>query len=287
MARNDDSTTFTLVFKKGLAERNRLPIEQVIKTLQEFQEMVREVGKQVQRRNGVERPDGDFGIELLASATGLVFRKGSLKANAAPTRDLVNAQETLHLIVDNVRSYAKPAVAVPDAEEATIARRMTRIGELQREARTELAVQVKTKEHRLQTATLTERAIVNLETMNAPQMKIAGLDLYGRLRQLNDRSRDDEGGEYFWGELVTDTDEIWRLRFKVGNLDDVLPLFRHQVYVAGNATYFGAANPRLEVHDIRPDADRDYLAAFDVMRGLGHDLFGDADGDELLQAMKG
>jgi hypothetical protein len=60
MPKTDDATTFTLIFRKGLADRNRLPIEQVIKTLQEFREMMREVGQQVQRRKGVENPDGDF-----------------------------------------------------------------------------------------------------------------------------------------------------------------------------------------------------------------------------------
>jgi hypothetical protein len=123
MARDDDATTFTLVFKNGLANRNRLPIEQVIGTLREFKEMVREVGVQVQRRNGADNPNGDFGIELLASTTGLVFRKGSLKANAAATRDIVNAQETLHLIVNNVRSYGKKAlIQSTDQEDAVIAR---------------------------------------------------------------------------------------------------------------------------------------------------------------------
>src|SRR5260370_35674805 len=124
MPKLDDAAIFTLVFSKGLADRNRLPIEQVIKTLQEFQEMVREVGKQVQRRNGVQSPDGDFGIELVASTTGIVFHKGSLKANGAATRDIVNGQETLHLILHNVRSYAKKGVARVEPEETAIGRRM-------------------------------------------------------------------------------------------------------------------------------------------------------------------
>ena len=228
MAKQGENTAFTLVFRKGLAERNRLPIEQVIKTLQEFQEMIREVGKQVQRRNGVENADGDFGIELLASSTGLVFRKGSLKANAAATRDLTNAQETLTLIYSNVRSFSKPPSGQLERTDAIIARRMYKIGELQREAKTELAVVVKIREQGTKTASLTERAIANLEAMSAPQMRVGGITLYGRLRQLNDRSKEEDGGKYFWGELHTETHEKWRLRFLSSDVGRILPMFRSQ-----------------------------------------------------------
>jgi hypothetical protein len=282
MAKQRENTTFTLVFRKGLAERNRLPIEQVIKTLQEFQEMIREVGRQVQRRNGVDNADGDFGIELLASTTGLVFRKGSLKANAAATRDLANAQETLTLIYSNVRSYSKPVIAQMEPTDAVIARRMYKIGELQREAKTELAVVLKINQQRT-----TEKAIVNLETVNAPQMRVGGLTLYGRLRQLNDRSKEEDGGKYFWGELHTDAHEKWRLRFQSSDVRRITPMFRSQVVVTGNATYFGAQSPRLDVSTIFPDPQRNYLDAFAELSATGGALFGDADSRDLLKELHG
>lgn len=287
MAKERENTAFTLVFRKGLAERNRLPIQQVIKTLQEFQEMIREVGQQVQRRNGVENADGDFGIELVASATGLVFRKGSLKANAAATRDLANAQETLTLIYSNVRSYSKPVAMQMEPASAVIARRMYKIGELQREAKTELAVVVRISEQRTKTATLTERAIANLETVNAPQMRVGGITLFGRLRQLNDRSKEDDGGKYFWGELHTDAHERWRLRFPSGDVGRITAMFRRQVVVTGNATYFGAQRPRLDVSTIFPDPHRNYLEAFAELSAAGNALFGDADSNDLLKELHG
>jgi hypothetical protein len=287
MAKQGENTAFTLVFRKGLAERNRLPIEQVIKTLQEFQEMIREVGKRVQRRNGVENADGDFGIELLASSTGLVFRKGSLKANAAATRDLPNAQETLTLIYSNVRSYAKPPSGQMEPTDAVIARRMYKIGELQREAKTELAVVVKISEQRTKTATLTEKALVNLETMSAPQMRVGGVTLYGKLRQLNDRSKEDDGGKFFWGELQTETHEKWRLRFPSSDVGRITSLFRSQVVVNGNATYFGTQSPRLDVSTIFPDPQRNYLDAFAELSAAGNALFGDADSSDLLKELYG
>jgi hypothetical protein len=71
-------TTFSVVFKKGMALKNRLPLSHVISTLRELDYMIREVGRKVQQENGRQEPDGDFGIELLAGATGLAFHKGSL-----------------------------------------------------------------------------------------------------------------------------------------------------------------------------------------------------------------
>jgi hypothetical protein len=198
----------------------------------------------------------------------------------------VNAQETLYLIVDNVRSYGNKALPqVGEPEEAAIARRMYKIGELQREAKTELAVQVKVNRERARTATLNERAIVRLETMNTPLMRVGGVTLYGRLRQLNDRSKDEDGGKYFWGELVTDASETWRIRFPSESVQRVLPLFRHQVCVFGDATYFGSKSPRLDVQDFHQDEERDYLAAFDSFRTTGEQLFGEVNSEELLKEL--
>jgi hypothetical protein len=53
----------------------------------------------------------------------------------------------------------------------------------------------------------------------------------------------------------------------------------------GNATYFGAKNPRLDVTGIFRDEERDYLAAFESMRECGREIFGDADADELKREL--
>jgi hypothetical protein len=54
--KHSDNAVFTIVFRKGLAERNRLPLEHVIRTLQELDEVIKEVGRQVQRERGRENP---------------------------------------------------------------------------------------------------------------------------------------------------------------------------------------------------------------------------------------
>ena len=66
MPRHSDAALFTIIFRKGLADRKRLPLAHVIRTLQEVDELIREVGRQVQKERGIENPTGDFGIELLA-----------------------------------------------------------------------------------------------------------------------------------------------------------------------------------------------------------------------------
>ena len=81
---------FSVVFDKGMAAKHRLPLSHVINTLRELDLLIRELGKTIQRANGVRTPDGDFGIELLANSSGFAFRKGSIESRAAITKDVAN-----------------------------------------------------------------------------------------------------------------------------------------------------------------------------------------------------
>lgn len=99
MAKRAEPVIFSIVFKDGVANQNRLPLSHVLATLQELDQMVKEVGRRIQRDNGVENPDGDFGIELLAGATGIAFRKGSVKASAAITRDVENGLRAVQSVI--------------------------------------------------------------------------------------------------------------------------------------------------------------------------------------------
>ncbi len=119
-------------------------------------------------------------------------------------------------------------------------------------------------------------------------MRVEGLQLFGRLRQLNDRSRTENTDGHFWGELVTDAGDVWRLRFSADLLSRVLPLFMKQVSITGDATYFGPAkNPRLAVRFVKADPERDYVKAFDAFRESGVELFGPAITEELLAELYG
>ena len=105
--RVNTNPVFSIVFSKGTADKHRLPLAHVLETLTEIAKMIREVGIQVQRANGVENPDGDFGIELLAGETGGAFYASSVKAQAAVTRDVKNGLETITRIFNVTNTVEK------------------------------------------------------------------------------------------------------------------------------------------------------------------------------------
>jgi hypothetical protein len=283
----DDAASLELVFQKGMADSHRLPIDQVIRTLQEFQELVREVGRRVQTKNGVENPDGDFGLQLVGNRAGMIFRKGSLKAGAVATRDVANAKRTFNLITANVNAYTKKSVRPATIEDAIVARRLLRIGDLQKSSRTQIAIVTKGTEMASTKATLTEATWQHLRAAAQPHMKVEGLTLYGRLRQLNDRSKSEDTDGHFWGELAGEGQEVWRLRFPADRLGEVLPLFRQQVTVEGDATYFGFRHPRLIVKHIAKEPERDLVGAVTVLRSGAMKRFADFTTEELLAELHG
>ena len=194
----DDAAVFTLTISGGLADRNRLPIDQVVRTLQEFQELVREIGKRVQRDAGVSEPNGDFGLEIVAGSDNSAFRKGSIKATAVATRDVQNAVRAFSIILGRAKEYSRKPI-VDDAENGVIARRMFAIAKLQAPAKSLVAFTLRGGALRVQKASLNEKAFVHLQSARKRMMTVESLQLYGRLRQLNDRSKTDKSDGHFWG----------------------------------------------------------------------------------------
>src|SRR4051812_36310348 len=178
VSKQPDNAIFTIVFRKGLADRNRLPLEHVIRTLQELDELIKDVGRQVQRERGVDNPTGDFGIELLAGKSGVVFQKGSLKASAAVTSDLDNAEIAVNRVIEtaNLLEKKKPASIGPDGD--VIIRRLSRLGGWQRKDRTELRLEWKKRGERLKTAKFGEAAIQTIEAISSARMTVDALTLY-------------------------------------------------------------------------------------------------------------
>lgn len=285
---NDDAAVFTITLSGGLANRNRLPIDQVVRTLQEFQDMVREVGKRIQRDAGVENATGDFGLEIVAGPTGAAFQKGSVKATTVATIDVANAAKTFAAIIRRAQEYARKPLTDDDPQSSIIARRMLTMAKLQAPARSLVAFTLRGGAAKVQKASLNERVFLHLQKASKKLMTIEALQLYGRLRQLNDRSKTENTDGHFWGQLVTDTGEVWRLRFTADMLSRVVPLFMRQIVVNGDATYFGPAkNPRLAVRFVDKDPERRYVEAFDALRETGDKIFGDATTEELLAELYG
>lgn len=285
-----DNVVFSIVFKKGRAEKNRLPLEDVIATLQQIQQMIRDCGRQIQRDAGIENPDGDFGIELLAGKSGLIFQKGSLETAAAITNDIPNGILAINTLIDttDLLEKRKREIVTPDYAEP-ILRRLPRVSEIQRENRTELHLVLSQNRQVINSSKLGQRGRETLKRLEAPELGIESITLYGRLRELRDKSRitDEENRGHFWGELQEDSGRIWRIRFKDRDEGRVLKLFRKQVEVTGNATYFRTQAPRVDVAEIDEDAMPDYLVAYGRFNAAYRDIFRDRDTEDILDEARG
>ncbi len=115
----------------------------IARTLQELDELIKVVGRQVQRERGNENPTGDFGIQLLAGRTGVVFQKGSLKASAAVTQDLDSAEIAVSRVMDTANLLQRKQPASIDPSGALIIRRFAHLSVWQRKDRAELRLEWK------------------------------------------------------------------------------------------------------------------------------------------------
>jgi hypothetical protein len=282
----EENPTFSIVFKKGKANQNRLPLGHVLSTLREIEAMIREVGQRVQQENGAETADGDFGIELLANKDGIAFKKGSVAAEAVLTRDVKNGMEAIGRIMDITDSVEKKAVRAVDQNGEAVFRRLTAISKYQEKDKTELHLGLDVKRKPVKQTVLSQKGIHVLREMGKAELEVEAITLYGKLKRLTDFSVEDEP-KYFWGELREDSGAEWRVRFHISDLGRVQKLFTRQVIVAGNATYFKTKNPRVDARDITEEKPRNYLAAFDKFRKEYRDVFGDVEPSELLKDARG
>jgi hypothetical protein len=282
----EENPTFSIVFKKGKANQNRLPLGHVLSTLREIDAMIREVGKRVQQTNGMEAADGDFGIELLANKDGIAFKKGSVAAEAVLTKDLKNGLETIGKIIDLTDSVEKKAVRSVDQNGEAVLRRLTTISKFQERDKTELHFGLDVKQKPVKQTVLSQKGVHVLREMGKAELEVEAITLYGKLKALADFSKEDET-KYFWGELREDNGAEWRVRFHITHLGQVQKLFTRQVVIAGNATYFQTKRPRVDAQLISEEKPRNYLTAFDKFRKEYRDVFGDTDPSVLLGDARG
>ena len=282
-----DNVIFSVVFKKGLADQNRLPLNHVIEVLQEIDRMIREVGRYIQRDAGIEHPDGDFGIELLATRTGLAFRKGSLGAQLPITRNIEFGIQAISALIDTTDVIEKRRPLSVGEYGERILRRLPRLTEIQEQDRTELHMSLSRNRRVFKRTKLGKRGIETLRSFEAAELEVEGVTLYGKLRELKDLSRlDADQSEYFWGELLEDNGHRWRIRFRNSCQDRVLHLFRKQVSVVGDATYFKTKPPCVDVSQIDEASMPDYVSAFDSFREAYTDIFQDRDTEEILRDIR-
>lgn len=278
-------TIFSIVFKKGMADRNRLPLAHVLSTLREIDSMIREVGRKVQQESGAENPDGDFGIELLAGITGLAFQRGSIRTASALTKDVGNGIETLKRIIATTNCIEKKKTVSIDEFRAPVVRRLSAIAYTQEKDKTELGIHL-VQGRRREGTNFSERGAKAVRSMGAAEFAIEAVTIYGKLKRLIDRSKG-EVEDDIWGDLVEDNGDRWRIKFHPSDLSTAQKLFTKQVMASGDATYFKTNFPRLDVKTITEEKPRDYIGAFDRLSAEYKDIFKERDPEDILSDIRG
>jgi hypothetical protein len=276
---------FTVKFEKGLADRNRLPLEQVIKALQEIRRMIIEAGREIQRERGIERPESDFGLELLGDKTGIAFHKGSLSASVAITRDAsigaLAASRVLSAVHMLKGAAPKGPPVVYSKAEARILNRLDKITFINEVSGSVANLQMhgprsmfmEQPEPIRKSAVFDHRVVEHLRALRAPVFVERGVAVYGKLFELRDESQLEGPAGRFWGELRRANGERWRVQFTAEDQDNVMKLFRRQIFAQGTAHYFQTRTPKLTDVVIQADIDRDYEAAFSEVFGCERNAF--------------
>lgn len=286
--KSGDDTIITVKLQKGLADRQRLPLAHVLGVLEEFRQMIADVGRKIQRERGVPNPTGDFGLEILAGEQGELFKRGSVQAPIAITNNVgvgfLAAQEIVKVLGTLER---EDGVVDPNQQfDRFLLRRVTRMARIQRQDRMELSLSL----HRPGSsepiaATFGSAGIASVRALQSPTFEVEGMSLYGKLVELIDRDQADEDGKGFWGELRRETGENWRVQFKPGDTERATSLFRKQVVVTGKAVHYRIATPKIIADTIAADAERDYETAFDEVFGCYKETF-KSDLKTLLKRMR-
>jgi hypothetical protein len=282
-----DSPVFTVQLQHGLADRQRLPLADVLSVLEEVRLMILDVGREIQRDLGIEKPTADFGLELLAGPKGILFSPGSVQAHIAITSNIDSGVLAAQRVVSTVNALAKKEAVVSSDAERNVVRRLNRINKVRERDKTELhLVLQRPGKHKPAEATFNATAAATAWSLQAPVFEVEGTTLYGKLYELKDSDPADESTKGFWGELRRETGETWRVQFPADKADEAAVLFRKQVAVTGTAKYYRIAMPKLVVSDIALDQERDYEKAFDELFGIDRQIYGD-DFDKALKDMRG
>jgi len=272
---------FSVTLDKGLADRHRLPIGQVISVLTEIRQMITETGRAIQKQRGLDSPPLDFGLEVLAEDDGRVFSKGSFRARIAITNHIeigVEAAERVISLVYDLGSLRKPPMRLISSEEpltAKIVNHLDRMAFIHERSHAEAkfkvtipkAFKVDASTKARTAATFGSNVVKRLAALREPVFTEDDVTLYGKLTQLKDRTFIERDNRKFWGELRRDNGEVWRIQFEGGDESVAKPLFRQQVRISGDAFYFQTRTPKLIASEVVRDEQRDYLGAFDELVG--------------------
>ncbi|MGD0510847.1 MAG: hypothetical protein ABSA33_03315 [Candidatus Micrarchaeaceae archaeon] len=283
----NEDTIFVVKLQKGLADRQRLPLEHVIRVLEEVRQMVTDAGRDIQRSMGMDRPTGEFGLELLAGTDGVLFRKGSVQVQVAVTSNVQTGILAATRIVETIDSLGQKKYVPVDESDRSIIRRLNRIAKIQETDKTEMQFSIKRPGEKTKNAAIfNETARATAFSLQAPVFQMEDITVSGKLCELKVAHPEDDEESGFWGELRRDNGEIWRIQFRMGDADTVTRLFSKQVQIMGSVKYYRISTPKLIAKNITPDTERDYEAAFDELFGCDKKIY-PASLDEALKDMRG
>jgi hypothetical protein len=284
-SRRDEDTIVNVKLQKGLADRQRLPLGDVLGVLEEFRLMVAEVGRRLQRERGVTNPTGDFGLEIVAGDLGNLFMPGSVQAPLAITENVTTGILAVQEVVAMLNTLEEDE-GVPEPNrhyDRSMLRRVSRLARIQKRDRMELEVSIIRPGVDIPvTATFGTSGMASLSALQTPTLEVQGVSMYGKLIELVDRDESDEDGKGFWGELRRDNGEPWRVQFRSNDIDAVTAMFRKQVVIVGRAVYYNVTRPKIVAETITLDSDRDYEAGFDEIFGSSKNAF-NADLETLIK----
>jgi hypothetical protein len=289
----------TIEIGKGLADRNRLPLPTVTRFLNEFKALISAIGRDLQTANGIQEATGDFGLEIVAGGKGNLFTKGSVRTQIAITRDpqtgVVAAQTVLRTLQLLNQGARKPATTETKFKplEAKVVPYLDKMAFIASSAKSEARFSLKQDIVKTGRAPIKgvfgELAVKQLREVRPKPVFIEhGVTAYGKLYELKDTSQElTDASTAFWGELRLDNGQKWRIQFAPGMESVVVPLFRKQVRITGDAHYYQQRTTKIIARDADLDEERDYEAAFDELWGSEKDTLGKGSFRELLDARYG
>ena len=284
-----DDPVFIVKLQKGLADRNRLPLEDVLTVLGEVRQMLSDAGRAVRQRQGLADSDVDFGLELVAGTRGSVFRKGSIQAHIALTADKANGLLAADLVLDTVKALTKGKLdpGPGGSPENRIIRRLNNIAKIHKKDKIDTQFGVRRpNQARATTATFGDAAVSYAKTLSDAEFTEDSVTVFGKLSELEDRDFDEEGGKDVFGELRHDTGETWRVQFKASDKTKARDAWGEQVTITGRVSYYRVASPKIEVESIEVDPERDYESSFDELFGCDRDAY-KVGLDMLLEEIRG
>lgn len=277
MPKTHEDPILTVRLEKGLADRSRLSLAHVLNLLDELRQMICEVGRNLQREEGVADPTGEFGLELIAGPTGHLLRKGSIVANIALTQNIQTGLMATQRVVQTIELINSDRL-VPDVDQrgidSRILRGLIRISRIQKFDKTEMQLKLKAPGKREAIAgRFGEAGMARVRSLQAPTFTVEDVTVYGKLIQLIDRDpSDDQIDKSFLGILRRENEDEWRLQCDPKDLARVSTMFGHQVRINGTAVYYRVASTKIIVKQIDLDQDRDFDSAFDELFGSDREL---------------